>query len=126
MDRFVEVKLYEKKVDLADVTHSLRTEHVKKDRKRRMKQCFELNRFEDGTMAVPDRTFEVLCGDGSCKLYVVTRRAVLFVFDKAKFEAGWPSMITAYPAKLPKLAYLYKSCGLKIPRPIARAAAGHT
>lgn len=111
----IKLDCYDKKVGLADVTHSMKTGHFRKGRLKRYHHCLNLNRCNNGRMAEIDRVFCGHCDDGTRKLYAITKKGIMFVLDKSKFEIGFPSVITVFPATMSQVFYYYRSCGLDVP-----------
>lgn len=111
------VTLYDRKVSIGYITHGLRTKHMKKDRAKRFRECLDLNRCDDtGYMAGVNQAFDCVREDGNHNLCVITNRGILFIIDKIKFELGYPSVITVFPAKLSQVFYYYRQCGLDVPQ----------
>lgn len=121
MDVYTKLELYDRKVYLSDVTHGLLTGHARRDRAKRIHKCLQLNRFDDGQMGGIDRVFYGACEDGKQKLYAVTKRGIMFVLDKVKFELGYPSVITVFPVGMSQVFYYYRQCGLDVPHQVITA-----
>ena len=108
-----DIHIYEGRITLGDITHSVKTYHMKKDRAQRYKRCLDLNRYEENRkMAALADTFVVSDPRGT-QLHAVTKLGILFILSKPKFEAGLTSFITVYPIGLKRLYELYDAVGLK-------------
>lgn len=107
------IHIYTGRITLGDITHSVKTRHMKKERMKRYKDCLDLNRYEEtGRMAGLAKVFVVNDPRGA-QLHAVTRLGILFILSKPKFEAGLTSFITVYPIGLKRIYELYGAVNCK-------------
>lgn len=120
---FKEVKLSNKKIEIADLLKESLTGHLKKDRLERFNMAVKLNKHSDGTDASIDRIFYVNKGhpDGP-ELHCVTKKGILFIINEKKYENKEKCFITVLLARPNQVIRLYEECNLVIPKSILNGA----
>lgn len=108
--------------DLLDMSSS---DHAKFDRDARFESVFRLNKESrrGGKQAPIIARFRVDRGhkDGK-EIHLVTRRAVVFVLNEHKFEAGLPCIVTVLFARPGQIKRLFEGTGEHIPSTVMHQA----
>lgn len=117
-NNFKSVCLYKKSLHINEVLEEGHTYHLD-DRNSRFKEAIKLNSYVDGVQADIDRVFLVDKGykDGP-ELHCVTKKGIIFILNKEKYENHRNSFITILIARPNQVIRLYKECGLIVPQNI--------
>lgn len=113
------VRLYKtKEIVIEDLENMVLFNHAEFDRSGRFSSALRLNKESKrgGAQAPVIARFRVDRGhkDGK-EIHLVTRRAIIFVLNEHKFDAGEPCVITTLFARPGQLKRLFEATGQKIP-----------
>ena len=116
---FSSVQLYNKKILIKDLYREDFTKHLKDERKKRFYLALEVNKDKQGKQSEIDRIFLVDKGhkDGP-ELHCVTKKGVIYILNKEKYENGKNSFITILFARPNQVKRLYEACNLELSRDI--------
>ena len=117
---FKNVSLYNKNINVEDILNQQHTKHLDKSREKRLNLAIKLNE-ENGVQSTIDKIFVVDKGhkDGE-ELHCVSRKGIIFILNKYKYENNINSFITILIARPNQVERLYQDCNLKVDRRIIK------
>lgn len=116
---FESISLY-KTLNIEEITSTLPTEHLSKERQSRFELALRLNRAyrkdKSFTQAEIDKVFLIDKGHVAGKeIHIVTKKGIIFILNERKFLNGYNSFITILLGRPNQVKRLYDACKLDCP-----------
>ena len=116
---FKNVQIYKGNINIENILKEQHTLHLDETRKERLNLALDLNKDKLGKPANIDKIFVVDKGhqDGE-ELHCVSKKGIIFILNKRKYENKKKSLITVLIARPNQLQRLYDCCNLDLNKEI--------